>query len=93
MTAIRRLRDRGNSVVVVEHEEELIRAADQLIEIGPGAGDRGGEVVFQGTLGEMLEPDASLTGEFLAGRRGISMPQNRRPTNRGWIKLLGGARQ
>src|SRR5207253_1208302 len=63
--AIRRLRDRGNSVVVVEHEEDLIRAADRIIEIGPGAGDRGGEVNFQGTLEEMLAPGGSVTGEFL----------------------------
>jgi excinuclease ABC subunit A len=87
--AIRGLRDRGNSVVVVEHEEALLRAADQLIEIGPAAGDRGGEAVFQGTLDEMLQPGASLTGEYLAGRRGISVPEKRRPANRGWIKLLG----
>jgi excinuclease ABC subunit A len=87
--AIRDLRDRGNSVVVVEHEESLLRAADQLIEIGPAAGDRGGEVVFQGTLDEILEPDVSLTGEYLAGRRGISVPQRRRPTTRGAIKLIG----
>jgi excinuclease ABC subunit A len=87
--SIRRLSDRGNSVVVVEHEEDLIRAGDQLIEIGPGAGDRGGDVVFQGTVDEMLAPDASLTGEFLAGRRGVAIPQNRRQPNRGWIKLLG----
>jgi excinuclease ABC subunit A len=89
VTSIRRLTDRGNSVVVVEHEEELIRAADYLIEIGPSAGDRGGEVSFDGTLEEMLERSSSLTGEFLAGRRGVWIPQNRRPTNRGWLKLLG----
>ncbi len=89
VSAIRRLRDRGNSVVVVEHEEELIRAADQLIEIGPGAGDRGGDVNFQGKLEEMLAPGASVTGEFLASRRGVSIPQNRRQPNRGRIKLLG----
>ncbi|MCI0357134.1 MAG: excinuclease ABC subunit A, partial [Planctomycetaceae bacterium] len=87
--AIRRLRDRGNTVVVVEHEDALLRAADQLIEIGPGAGDRGGEVVFQGTLPEMLEPDASLTGEYLADRRGVSIPQRRRPATRGSIRLMG----
>ncbi|HEX5102268.1 MAG TPA: excinuclease ABC subunit UvrA, partial [Pirellulaceae bacterium] len=86
--AIQGLRDRGNSVVVVEHEEGLLRAADQLIEIGPGAGDRGGTVVFQGSLDELLQPGASLTGEFLAGRRGISIPEHRRPTSRGRIKLL-----
>ncbi len=87
--AIRGLTGRGNSVVVVEHEEALLRAADQLIEVGPAAGDRGGEVVFQGTLAEMLQPGASLTGEYLAGRRGISIPERRRPAHRGWIKLLG----
>jgi len=87
--AIKGLKDRGNSVVVVEHEEAMLRAADQLIEIGPAAGDRGGEIVFQGPLEEMLAPGASLTGEFLAGRRGISIPERRRPTNRGWIKLFG----
>ena len=89
VAAIRGLAARGNSVVVVEHEEALLRAADQLIEIGPAAGDRGGEVVFQGTLDEMLQPNASLTGEYLAGRRGVSVPEKRRPANRGWIKLLG----
>jgi excinuclease ABC subunit A len=89
VAAIRRLAARGNSVVVVEHEEELIRAADQLIEIGPGAGDRGGEVSFQGTLDEMIQPAASLTGDFLAARRGVSIPENRRATNRGWLKLIG----
>jgi excinuclease ABC subunit A len=87
--AVRGLCDRGNSVVVVEHEESLLRAADELIEIGPGAGDRGGEVVFQGTLAEMLAEGASLTGEYLAGRRGISVPERRRPTTHGSIKLLG----
>jgi excinuclease ABC subunit A len=87
--AITGLRDRGNSVVVVEHEEGLLRAADQLIEIGPGAGDRGGKVVFQGPLDAMLKPGASVTGDFLAGRRGISIPEHRRPTNRGRIKLIG----
>ncbi|MDX1946551.1 MAG: excinuclease ABC subunit UvrA [Pirellulaceae bacterium] len=87
--AIRGLAGRGNSVVVVEHEEALIRAADELIEIGPAAGDRGGEVTFQGTLAEMLEPGASLTGEYLAGRRGVSIPQSRRTATHGRIKLIG----
>ena len=87
--AIAGLRDRGNSVVVVEHEEGLLRAADQLIEIGPGAGVRGGKVVFQGPLAEMLREGASLTGDFLAGRRGISIPEQRRPATRGRIRLIG----
>ncbi|MBW8885958.1 MAG: excinuclease ABC subunit A, partial [Planctomycetia bacterium] len=66
-----------------------IRAADEVIEIGPRAGERGGEVNFQGTPQEILEPGASLTGEFLAARRGVSIPQNRRHTNRGWLKVIG----
>lgn len=83
------LRDRGNTVVVVEHEEVILRQADQLIEIGPGAGERGGEVVFQGTLAEMLDDPRSLTGDFLSGRRGVGGKTERRTPNHGWIKLTG----
>jgi excinuclease ABC subunit A len=88
-SCIRRLQARGNTVVMVEHEPALLEVADHLVEIGPGAGDRGGSVTFEGTLDEMLQPGASLTGEFLARRRGVSLPQNRRPAARGRIKLLG----
>jgi excinuclease ABC subunit A len=87
--AICSLRDRGNSVVVVEHEESLIRAADQVIEIGPAAGERGGQVVFQGTPSEMLTSPRSLTGDFLSGRRGVAPPSKRRIPNHGWIRLAG----
>lgn len=87
--ALRSLRDRGNSVVVVEHEESVIRAADQIIEIGPGAGERGGRVVFQGTAEQMLASPDSLTGDFLAGRRGINLGSKRRQPNHGWIRLAG----
>lgn len=89
LQAIEGLRNRGNTVVVVEHEEAIIRAADQLIEIGPGAGDRGGQVVFQGSLAAMCQSPDSLTGDYLAGRRGISRPLNRRKPARGWIRLTG----
>jgi excinuclease ABC subunit A len=86
---IQQLRDRGNTVVVVEHEEAIIRAADQAIEIGPGAGDRGGKVVFQGTPKEMeLSPD-SLTGDYLAGRRGFNGSGQRRTPSHGWIRVAG----
>jgi excinuclease ABC subunit A len=89
LAAIRRLRERGNTVVVVEHEEAIIRAADQVIEIGPGAGERGGKITFQGTPAEMeLAPD-SLTGDYLAGRRGFSSNGQRREPSRGWIRLAG----
>lgn len=87
--AICDLRDRGNTVVVVEHEEAILRAADQVIEIGPGAGERGGRVVFQGTPQEMIQCPQSLTGDYLAGRRGIACPARRRAPEHGWIRLAG----
>ena len=87
--AILALRDRGNTVVVVEHEEAMLRAADQLVEIGPGAGERGGKVVFQGTLAEMERATDSLTGDYLAGRRGVGIQGRRRPPDHGWIRLAG----
>jgi excinuclease ABC subunit A len=87
--AIRQLRDRGNTVVVVEHEEAIIRAADQVIEVGPGAGERGGKVVFQGTPTEMEQSPESLTGDYLAGRRGFGGNGRRRQPNHGWIRLAG----
>jgi len=87
--AVLSLRDRGNSVCVVEHEESLIRAADEVIEIGPGAGERGGLVVFQGAPQEMEQCSRSLTGDYLAGRRGRSVPAKRRRTDHGWIRLTG----
>ncbi len=86
--ALARLRDRGNTVVVVEHEEAVIRAADQLVEIGPGAGENGGQITFQGTPGQMIADEKCLTGSFLARRRGISLPNERRKPNRGRIRLL-----
>ena len=87
--AVRRLQRRANTVVVVEHEEAMIRAADQVIEIGPGAGERGGRVVFQGTPQEMEQSPNSLTGEYLSGRRGAIAGGSRRPPNHGWIRLAG----
>jgi excinuclease ABC subunit A len=87
--AVLALRDRGNTVCLVEHEESLIRAADQVIEIGPGAGLRGGEVVFQGTPEEMEDCPKSVTGDYLAGRRGVGSPGQRRATDHGWLRLAG----
>ncbi|MDZ7617347.1 MAG: excinuclease ABC subunit UvrA, partial [Patescibacteria group bacterium] len=87
--AVCQLRDRSNTVVVVEHEEAFIRAADQVIEIGPGAGERGGRVVFQGTPQEMMDCETSLTGDYLAGRRGIAESALRRPPDHGWVRLAG----
>ncbi len=87
--SIQGLRDRGNTVVVVEHEEAMIRAADMAVEIGPGAGERGGRVVFQGTPREMEQCTSSLTGDYLSGRRVFNTPDKRRPPNHGWVRLAG----
>ncbi|MBN2578501.1 MAG: excinuclease ABC subunit UvrA [Pirellulales bacterium] len=89
LTAVEQLRDRGNTVVVVEHEETMIRAADQVVEIGPGAGERGGRIVFQGPPREMTHCAESLTGDYLAGRRGMTANGRRRAPNHGWIRLAG----
>jgi excinuclease ABC subunit A len=87
--SIESLRDRGNTVVVVDHEEALLRAADHIVELGPGAGERGGEIVFEGSLPEMLASEESLTGNYLSGRRGVTIPERRRSPNHGWIRLVG----
>ncbi len=89
LDAVRQLRDRDNTVVVVEHEEAFIRAADQVVEIGPGAGERGGRIVFQGTPEEMIRDEESLTGDYLAGRRGIADDSRRRVPDHGWVRLAG----
>ena len=88
LKAIQTLRDRDNSVIVVEHDEAIIRAADQVIEVGPYAGERGGEIVFQGTPQEMLKDEDSLTGQYLSGERGHVSTQ-RRKTDSGWLYLRG----
>lgn len=87
--AIVSLRDRGNTVVVTEHEMSLLTRADRIVEIGPAAGERGGQIVFQGPPREILEPGVSLTGEFLSGRRGVAVPSRRREPVRGRIQLTG----
>ena len=74
---LRRLRDLGNSVIVVEHDEETIRAADHVVDLGPGAGPRGGEIVAQGKLEEILRAKNSLTADYLSGRLRIPVPKNR----------------
>jgi excinuclease ABC subunit A len=87
--AIVKLRDRGNTVVVIEHEEAILKASDQLIEIGPAAGERGGQLVFQGTLAEMFASDKTLTGPYLSGQRGVATPEKRRAPAHGWLRLTG----
>ena len=76
---IRTLTDAGNTVVVVEHDEAMIRAADHVIEVGPEPGARGGEIVFQGSVGELLRSSKSITGRYLSGRERVEVPASRRP--------------
>jgi excinuclease ABC subunit A len=87
---LRKLRDLGNSVIVVEHDEETIRAADHIIDLGPGAGPRGGEIVAQGTLEDVLHANNSLTGDYLAGRARIAIPRQRvHPRPDAWLTVVG----
>ncbi len=86
--AVRSLRDRGNTVAVVEHEPTLIAAADQVVELGPGAGEFGGKVVFHGTPVEMLDHPESRTGDWLSGRRRLADRPQRRECTHGWIRLI-----
>jgi excinuclease ABC subunit A len=94
---LNRLRDLGNSVIVVEHDEETMRAADHIIDLGPGAGPRGGEIVAQGTQGEILGAQRSITAEYLSGRARIAVPKHRvaprsndrPPLQEGWLTILG----
>ncbi len=82
-----RLRDSGNTVLVVEHDLEAIRAADYMVELGPASGERGGELVFSGKVGEAA--GKSLTGEYLAGIRSVPLPGERRPLGPRWLTLTG----
>ncbi len=86
-----RLRDLGNTVIVVEHDEETIRTADHIVDLGPGAGEHGGRIVAEGTLGDIVAEPSSLTGDYLAGRRSITVPQARRLPDHRWLEVLGAA--
>jgi excinuclease ABC subunit A len=88
ISTLRHLRDLGNTVLVVEHDEETIRAADHVVDFGPGAGHLGGRVIAEGTPAEIEANPASLTGAFLSGRRQIKIPEQRR-TPKGFIEILG----
>ena len=84
-----RLRDLGNTLIVVEHDEDTIRAADWAVDIGPGAGEHGGEVVVCGPVSDLLNNPESITGAYLAGRRGIPLPAQRRPGNGRAVTVVG----
>ncbi|MED5440013.1 MAG: excinuclease ABC subunit UvrA [Pseudomonadota bacterium] len=85
------LRDLGNTVLVVEHDEDAIRSADHLIDIGPGAGVHGGEVIAQGTPAQVMKNKNSVTGEYLSGKRAIALPEKRTPYDKKKVMTLKGA--
>ena len=89
LSTLKKLQALGNSVVVVEHDEDAIRAADMVIDMGPGAGSHGGEVVAQGSPADIMATAGSLTGDYLSGRRGIALPAHRRPRGERSIQIRG----
>lgn len=88
---LKRMRDLGNTLIVVEHDEDTMRAADYIVDIGPGAGVHGGEVVCAGSLDDILKCDRSLTGQYLSGKRKIEVPEKRRSGNGNVLKVIGAA--
>ncbi|MBU2026161.1 MAG: excinuclease ABC subunit UvrA [Proteobacteria bacterium] len=92
IATLKRLRNMGNTVLVVEHDRDMMLESDQIIDMGPGAGLDGGEVVFQGTPEEICKSEVSLTGAFLSGRKSIAMPEKRRPAT-GRFNVLEGAHE
>ncbi len=89
LETLTRLRDIGNTVIVVEHDEDAIRAADFLVDMGPGAGDNGGNVTASGTVADVLQNPNSLTAQYLNGRKSIAVPSNRRKGNGKFLELKG----
>ncbi|MBX3495761.1 MAG: excinuclease ABC subunit UvrA [Parvibaculum sp.] len=89
LETLKRLRDLGNTVIVVEHDEDAIRTADHVVDMGPGAGIHGGEVVAEGTVDDIMATPESLTGQYLTGFRQIEVPAMRRPGNGKWLKVTG----
>ncbi|MEA2625308.1 MAG: excinuclease subunit, partial [Candidatus Binatota bacterium] len=85
---LKKLRDNGNTVVVVEHDPEVIRSSDHAIDLGPGAGEHGGEVLFAGSVPDLFSCRRSLTADYLSGRRSIPVPANRRAAS-GWLRVRG----
>ena len=88
---LHKLRDLGNTLIVVEHDEDTMRAADYIVDIGPGAGKNGGEIVFAGTPAQIVKDKKSITGQYLSGKRCIPVPETRRAGNGEYLKVFGAA--
>ncbi|SDS11597.1 excinuclease ABC subunit UvrA [Corynebacterium timonense] len=93
IATLKKLRDLGNTLVVVEHDEDTIKAADWMVDVGPLAGEYGGEIVYQGEPAGILEAENSLTGDYLAGRKEIAVPETRRPVDSERVLSIEGARE
>ena len=91
LATLLKLRDLGNTLIVVEHDEDTIRAADYVVDIGPGAGVHGGEVVYSGDVEGLIKCENSVTGQYLSGARSIPVPEKRRPGNGKWLTVRGAA--
>lgn len=89
LSALRNLTDMGNTLIIVEHDEDTMYAADHIVDIGPGAGINGGKLVCQGTVDDIKACKESITGQFLSGERAIHVPQSRRPGNGRYLKVIG----
>ena len=89
INTLTRLRDMGNTVIVVEHDEAMMRAADYIVDLGPGAGEHGGHIVATGDVEQVMDNAGSLTGQYLSGRKRIPLPEQRRPGNGGFIAVAG----
>lgn len=87
--SLKQMRELGNTLIVVEHDDETMLAADYLIDIGPGAGEKGGEIVAVGTPEEVMANSASITGKYLSGKEAIPVPKKRRNEDRGWVEVMG----
>lgn len=89
LKTLKRLRDLGNTLIVVEHDEDTMYAADYIIDMGPGAGAHGGEIVAEGTVEDIKKNEKSITGMYLSGRKSIPVPEARRQPNGKWIEIIG----
>ena len=89
IATLKRLRDLGNTLIVVEHDEETMREADWIVDIGPGAGVHGGEVIAEGTVKDICKAPRSITGQYLSGRKKIKVPEKRRECNGHYIEIIG----
>ena len=89
INTLKRLRDLGNTILLVEHDESIMRAADHIVDLGPGAGEHGGKIVAEGTIADVLSSETSMTGAYLSGRKNIPVPGIRRKGNGSAIKLKG----